>query len=105
MNCISDNKNGIFINHNSDWSGEARIAWMISREAYDIMDAKPPPAHAECWVDSRDLLTGLFTPTRTGDPEPPVNVITRAVALAVYNHVTATMVRAAEQVDGVWRRK
>lgn len=103
MHTIDDREHKILIRHPDNWIGTATIYWEATvRASYT---AKATVQALSCEVDGRYLLTGLFTPTRTGDPEPPVNVITRAVALAVYEHVTATMVRAAEQCDGVWRRK
>lgn len=94
MHCIDDTANGIVVNHNSDWSGEARIAWYVSSERRPM--APTPPSLRECWCRGPDLVAGLFTPLRGS--EPPVNVITRAVALAVETYLRAKMERAVDDL-------
>lgn len=100
MHCIDDKPNGIILNHNGDWSGRVRLVWYV---ASDRRDPGPTPASMrECWCDGPDLVAGLFTPT-SGPPsepslEPPVNVITRAVALAVESYLCRKMESALEGV-------
>ena len=108
MHCIDDKPNGIVLNHNSDWSGEVRIAWYITSERRDpgsLQEAlcAVPPSLRECWCRGPDLVAGLFTPTN-GPPdesslsEPPINVITRAVALAVETYLRSKMGRALDDL-------
>jgi hypothetical protein len=91
MHIIEDKANGIVINHSSGFVGEVRIAW------YDLSKR---PDHGiitnfdECWCSGIDLVAGRFTPVR--GPEPPVNVITRAVALAVETYLRNKMESAVE---------
>lgn len=85
MHCIDDKPNGIILNHDSDWSGNVCIAWYIAGERRD--PGPTPPSLRECWCNGPDLVAGLFTnepdPGGVLMPEPPVNVLTRAVARAV----------------------
>lgn len=95
MHCIDDKPNGIILNHDGDWSGDVRIAWYIAGERRD--PGPTPPSLRECWCRGADLVAGRFTPVSSAAafaaqefvvlssaaPEPPVHVITRAVALAV----------------------
>lgn len=92
MQHIDDKANGIRINHSSDWSGEARIGWYFADERYDL--GPTPPSLSECQCSARDLLAGRFT--LLSGCEPPINVITRAVALAVETYFRVKMMRAAE---------
>jgi len=95
--------NGIILNHNSDWSGEVRIAGYVAAERRD--PGPTPPSLKECWCEGKDLVAGLFTPVSVAfDPppgvglvsEPPVNVITRAVALAVETYLRSKMEGAVD---------
>jgi len=95
MHCTDDKSNGIVLNHNSDWSGEVRVAWYIASERRD--PGPTPPSLRECWVDGSALTAGHFVPTRS-EPEPPVNVITRAVALAVEGFLRSKMERALDEL-------
>jgi hypothetical protein len=94
VHCIDDKPNGIVINHNSDWSGEVRIAWYVASERRD--PGPTPPSLQECWCRGSDLIAGRFTPLN--GTEPPVNVITRAVALAVETYLRGRALRAAEDL-------
>lgn len=94
MHHIDDKPNGIVLNHSSEWSGEARIAWY---DADERRDPGPTPASLrECSCSGLDLIAGRFT-LLSGD-EPPVNVLTRAVALAVETYLRTKMMRAAEDL-------
>lgn len=101
MHCIDDKPNGIILNHNSDWSGEVRIAWYVTSERRD--PGPTPPSLRECWCSGPDLVGGRFTPV-SGPPdeappsEPPVNVLTRAVALAVEKYLRSMMERALDDL-------
>lgn len=93
MRCIDDKPNGIVLNHSPDWTGQVRLAWYIADERVD--PGPVPPSLRECWCDARDLVAGRFTPTssppdKRGSP-PPVDVITRAVALAVESYLRASL--------------
>ena len=93
MHCIDDKPNGVIVNHNSDWSGEVRIAWYV---------VGPGSSLRECWCSGPDLVAGLYSPVNAPDGEashgdPPVNVLTRAVALAVETYLRHKLMRA---VDG-----
>jgi hypothetical protein len=93
MRTLDDKANGIVLNHNSDWSGEVRIAWHVTSERRD-----PAPLR-ECWCRGPDLVAGRFTPLNgTRDDEPPVNVITRAVALAVEGYLRSKMESALDDL-------
>lgn len=94
MHCIDDKPNGIIINHSSDWSGDVRIAWYVTTERRD--PGPTPPSLKECWCEGRDLVAGLFTPIERPAGfdlvrEPPVNVLTRAVALAVETYLRSQL--------------
>jgi hypothetical protein len=102
--CIDDKPNGIVINHSSDWSGEVRIGWYVASERRDL--GPTPPSLRECWCVGKDLVAGRFTPL-WGTPsltpavpvaEPPINVITRAIALAVETYLRGRAMRAAEDL-------
>jgi hypothetical protein len=84
VHCIDDKPNGIVLNHNSDWSGEVRIAWYV------------PDQRRECACSGVDLVAGRFTHL-SGDA-PPVNVLTRAVALAVETYLRAKLERALDDL-------
>ena len=92
MRCIDDRENGIILNHDGAWSDRVRIAWYVASERRD--PGPTPPSLRECWCDGPDLVAGRFTPI-SGPPnddehrndEPPVNVLTRAVALAVEGYL------------------
>jgi hypothetical protein len=100
MHCTDDKANGIILNHNGDWSGEVRIAWYVAAERRD--PGPTPPSLQECWCEGKDLVAGRFTPTRTlGESmfsEPPVNVLTRAVALAVEDYLRSKMESALDDL-------
>jgi hypothetical protein len=86
MHTIDDKANRIVLNHSSGFVGEVRIAWL---------PAGPLEPTRECWCNGMDLIAGRFMPTR-GQEEPPVNVLTRAVALAVETHLRSKMESAVE---------
>lgn len=94
MHCIDDKANGIVLNHNSDWSGNVRVAWYIADERRDL--GPTPPSLRECECRGSDLVAGLFTLLR--GEEPPVNVITRAVALAVETFLRAKLEDALDDL-------
>jgi len=83
MHCIDDKANGIVLNYSPDWGGEARIAWYVVGESRD--PGPILPSLRECWCSAPDLVAGRLT-LLTGD-EPPTNIITRAVALAVEEYL------------------
>lgn len=96
MNCIDDRANGIIINHNSDWSGNVRIVWYVASERRgDDEDHGIPPSMV-CWCNGRDLVNGLLTMAEGS--EPPLNVITRSVALAVETNLRTKAISAAESL-------
>jgi hypothetical protein len=94
MHCIDDRPNGIVINFNSDWSGDARIAWYVASERRD--PGPVPPSLRECQCVGRDLVAGRFT--LTDGAEPPINVLTRAVALAVEIYLCRKMTVALDDI-------
>ena len=94
MHCIDDKPNGVVINHSPDWSGEVRIAWYVADERRD--PGPTPPSLQECQCVGKDLIAGRFTLLE--GVEPPVNVITRAVALAVETYLRNKMLSAAEDL-------
>jgi len=105
MHFIDDKANGIILNHNGDWSGEVRIAWYVASERRD--PGPMPTSLRECWCNGPDLIAGLFTPVTNSSepapgaivvPEPPVNVLTRAVALAVEGYLRSKMERAVDDL-------
>ncbi len=92
MHCI--------LNHDGDWSGAVRIAWYMRRDP-----GPTPPSLHECWCSGPDLVAGLFTPvTNASAPtpgtvvvsEPPVNILTRAVALAVEDYLRFKLERVLD---------
>jgi len=113
MHCIDDKPNGIILNHDGDWSGDVRIAWYIAGERRHD-PGPPPPSWRECWCCGSDLVAGRFTPLGVADrrvqktselppsgidvPEPPVNVLTRAVALAVEGYLRFKLERAVDDL-------
>lgn len=99
MHCIADKPNGISVNHNADWSGEVRLAWYVADERRD--PGPTPPSLRECWCSGGDLVAGRFT-LLSGD-EPPVGVLTRAVALAVETYLRSKLMRVID-VDLFIRR-
>lgn len=88
MHCIDDKPNGIILSHNADWSGDACIGW-------HTLDPTPPSL-SECWCVGRDLISGRFT--LLSGVEPPVNVITRAVALAVETYLRRKLMHTVEDL-------
>ncbi len=105
MHCIDDKPNGIILNHNSDWSGVVRIAWYVAAERRTF--GPTPPSLQECWCEGKDLVAGRFTSANTTSettpgavivPEPPVNVLTRAVALAVETYLRRKLERAVDEI-------
>ncbi len=103
MHCIEDKANGVIVNHNGDWSGDVRIAW------YVVIDEGQLPRLRECWCNGPDLVAGRFTPSDGRNPayplgcEPPINVLTRAVALSVENYLRFKLMRVVD-VDLFIRR-
>jgi hypothetical protein len=99
MHCIDDKPNGICLNHDSAWKGDVRIAWYIAGASGPL-----PPSLHECWCSAPDLIAGRFSPTN-GPPcaqtssEPPVHVLTRAVALAVEDYLRFKMSRAVDNLS------
>jgi hypothetical protein len=99
MHTIDDKANGIVLNHNQDWSGEVRIAWYDADERhYDL--GPTPPSLRECWCNGHDLIAGRFTLRWHAaiSTEPPINVITRAVALAVEGYLRHKMECAVDDL-------
>ena len=94
MHCIDDKPNGIILNHDSDWSGYVRIAWYIADERRD--PGPTPPSLLECECNGPHLVAGRFT--RLRGVEPPIDVITRAVALAVETYLRSKITRATEDL-------
>ena len=94
MHCIDDKANGIVINHNSDWSGEVSVAWhaVVLRDGF----GKSSVDRFECLCSGIDLVAGRFT--LIDGPEPPVNVITRTVALAVEGYLRSKLERAVDDL-------
>jgi hypothetical protein len=97
MHRIDDKPNGITVTHDGDWSGQVCIAWW---NVADIERREPP---RRCWCWGPDLIAGLFTPT-SGPPsdlltsEPPINIVTRAVALAVESCLRDKMAYALDSL-------
>jgi hypothetical protein len=87
MHTISDKPNGIFLNHDADWSGDVCISWYLSDKQHELH---------ECWCNGPDLVAGHFTKTR--GIEPPINVITRTVALAVETYLRSKMAHALDDL-------
>ncbi len=87
MHTIDDKPNGIALNHDTDWSGEVCIVWGITNHH--------STSH-ECWCNGPDLVAGRFTKTR--GIEPPIDVITRAVALAVETYLRSKMTHAVDDL-------
>jgi hypothetical protein len=90
MMSISDEVNGILIKHHTDWSGDARILWSTG--------VLPGVDMIGCWCSGHDLIAGRFLPTRAGESTPPVNVLTRAVALAVETYLRDKAMSAVEKL-------
>jgi hypothetical protein len=110
MHTIDDDKNGIVLNFNSDWSGEVRLAWYDVTERRGKYLTGPVPSLRECWCDGEDLIAGRFrwvrrpTDDDAAQGEPPLAVITRAVALAVETYLTRKMESALDDI-AITRRK
>lgn len=83
MHSIDDKPNGIVLNHNADWSGEVHVTWYMGSGQ-----------RRECQCMGIDLVAGRFT--LCDGTEPPINVITRAVALAVEAFLRSKMERALD---------
>jgi hypothetical protein len=101
MNCIDDAPNGIILNHNSDWSGKVRIAWYVVNERRD--PGPIPTSLQESWCDGPDLIAGRYSPVNAPDGEashddPPLRVLTRAVALAVETFLRSKMESAVDKL-------
>ena len=102
MLCIDDKANGIIVNHDGDWSGRVRIAWYVASERRD--PGPTPPSLRECWCDGASLVAGRFTPQSgppgepAASPEPPVHVLTRAVALAVETYLRSKLESAVDDL-------
>ena len=90
----------LVINHNSDWSGDVRIAWAPRGWPADHRVDGPPPTVEEWWVDGRDLLQGriTFSPKYHWFAAMPIDVACRAVARAVRDYMHTKAVELAEQV-------
>lgn len=102
MHCIDDKPNGIILNHDGDWSGDVRIAWYLAEERR-LAPGRLPPSLCECWCSGPDLVAGRFSPTHgpahgLSTPEPPVNILTRAVALAVADYLHLKLGRAVDDI-------
>ena len=94
MHCIDDKPNGVIVNHNQDWSGEVRIAWYVAGERDYLGPTRP--SLQECWCEGRDLIAGRFTLVKGA--EPPITVLTRAVALAVETFLRSKLARATDDL-------
>ncbi len=92
MHCIDDKPNGIIVNYSPGWGGEARIAWYNADERRD--PGPTPPSLRECWCNGPDLVAGRFV--QLSGVEPPVNVLTRAVALAVESYLREKLERVLD---------
>jgi len=112
MRCIDDKPNGIILNHNGDWSGEVRIAWYLAIERNDLVESDfagrrtGPPSSSlhECWCSGPDLVAGRYSPVNKPGGEashydPPINVLTRAVALTVEAYLRRKMANAVEDLN------
>jgi len=101
MHCIDDKPNGIILSHNGDWSGEVRITWY---DANGRLDPGPKLSFLRgCWCVGADLVAGLYTPVNKPSSEaphedPPVNVLTRGVALAVEGYLRFKLGRALDDL-------
>jgi hypothetical protein len=73
VHTTDDKANGLVLNHDYDWGGIVYVAW-CSGSTRHVSSCK-----------GSDLVAGRFTHL-TG-PEPPINVITRVVALAVEGYL------------------
>lgn len=101
--CIDDKPNGILLNHDSDWSGDVHLAWYSAEERRD--PGLLPPSLRECWCSGPQLIAGRFMPlTPLPNGEPPIHVITRAVALAVEDYLHFKLMLAVEGVH-IYRNK
>jgi len=94
MRCIDDKPNGIILNHHVEWNGEVRIAWYIAGELCEPGPGPIPPSLRECWCSGPDLVAGRFT--AFSGTEPPIDVITRAVALAVETYLRSKLARVLD---------
>lgn len=101
MHAIDDKPNGITINYSPDWSGEARIAWYASNAMSEALSL--PGSTHECWCNGSDLVAGRFT--CLSGIEPPINVLTRAVALAVETYLRGKLERLLDRDLFVRRSK
>lgn len=75
----------VVINHNSDWSGDVIVSWWHRDRADGAVGGSIE-------IDARQLVSGLAS----CPPETPINVFTRAVALAA-----ATFVRTRCDLETV----
>jgi hypothetical protein len=104
MHTIDDDANGIILNFNSDWSGEVRVAWYDVKERRDKINTGPVPSLRECWCDGEDLIAGHFrfvnrpAGNASTPSVPPVDVMTRAVALAVETYLIRKMATALDDI-------
>lgn len=96
MHCIDDKANGIILNYNSDWSGDVRVAWYVASEREQIGRTGVPPSLQECECRGIDLIAGRFTLCEGS--EPPIHVITRAVALAVETYLRSKLMHVTEDL-------
>jgi hypothetical protein len=92
---IEDDLNNVFINHTVNWSGPTRVGWYFTNEL-----ANETAQFRECWCEGRDLVAGRFTfvpgPADAKASPPPVDVMTRAVALAVADFLRSKLKRLVE---------
>lgn len=96
MHCTSDNHTHITIHHNSDFSG---IAYLVSHQ---------PGKEVFTWaVHGPSLAAGIIRVDPMGGPSkslntlssiPPMDVATRAVALAITRQITGNVIGHVEQI-------
>jgi len=94
MRCLDDKANGLIINYTPGWTDDVRLAWYIASERRD--PGPLPSSLEECRCRGRALVSGRFT--RTEGSEPPLHVITRAVALAVESYLREKLERAVDDL-------
>lgn len=98
MHCTSDNHTSLHINHNGNWSGDACIGWTDTDGLFRSM-----------WVNGPALLggyqrepEGCRATAAPGEHDAygplPIDVLGRAIALAVAAHACSRMTTAAESI-------
>ena len=80
---VDDGKNSAtgIVSLSVDWAGIVQIAWYIPSERHALLELPQPLPFKECTCVGADLVTGRFT--HVSGEEPPLPVITRALALAI----------------------